>query len=74
MFTKSETTDVGIRCGRCNKYLAELASRPWRILCARCGHTNIGAVRPAPAAPVAPIVPEKPVRRRRRPRRTAARG
>jgi len=39
MYTKGDT-DTGVRCARCNKLLAEQATRPWRIRCARCGHTN----------------------------------
>lgn len=68
------TTDSGIRCGRCHKLLAEVASRPWRITCVRCGHTNTGALRDPPPAEVidAPPPPAAktaaPQRRRRRSR------
>ncbi len=61
-------TDVGIRCCRCNKLLAERASRPWRITCARCGMRNervrltpIDELKPGPQPAVKPRV-----RRRRK--------
>lgn len=28
------------RCWRCKKFLAVLVTRPWEIICARCGATN----------------------------------
>ena len=33
-------TDNMPRCYRCNALLAELASRPWRIICRRCKARN----------------------------------
>jgi len=43
------STDHAVRCGGCNKMLAEMVSRPWRIRCPRCKETNesieVGAAR-----------------------------
>lgn len=36
-------TDHNIRCHRCNKLLAEFASRPWSIRCLRCKAPNRGS-------------------------------
>lgn len=74
--TRGLQTDNGIRCARCHKLLAEKASRPWRITCVRCGHTNNKTLRdePPPAADAEPIreasvkPPLTPKRRRRRSR------
>lgn len=32
--------DVDARCWRCNRLLAELLTRPWRIKCSRCKAPN----------------------------------
>jgi hypothetical protein len=32
--------DEQIRCSKCDKLLAELATRPWRIKCVRCKSVN----------------------------------
>lgn len=61
-----QIADLEIRCFSCNKFLAEMAGRPWRIRCGRCKATNISAKvqapvikRPPPAAPdVAPPAPK----------------
>jgi phage FluMu protein Com len=33
-------TDENIRCWRCNKLLASMATQPWRLVCPRCKALN----------------------------------
>lgn len=80
-------TDKSIRCARCQKLLAESATRPWHIRCVRCGHANskkpchpVDEPRPEPSpvrkpepevAQTKPETAQKPKRTVRRRRRLA---
>ena len=42
-------TDNRPRCGQCNKLMAELLTRPWKIRCGRCKTVWVADVlKPAP--------------------------
>lgn len=34
-------TDENVKCWRCERLLAEVVSRPWRIKCGRCKAVNV---------------------------------
>lgn len=34
------TSDKAPRCRSCRKKLAEILTRPWRVVCPRCGEVN----------------------------------
>ena len=36
-------TRIKVRCGRCARLLAEMATAPWRIKCSRCKAVNESA-------------------------------
>jgi len=44
VFARGVETDLEVRCHRCNRLLAEMVSRPWRIKCSRCKATNQAGV------------------------------
>jgi DNA-directed RNA polymerase subunit RPC12/RpoP len=52
-------SDNCLRCARCNKKLAEKVTRPWRIQCVRCSHTNLSERSMNPKAP--PGLPRLPL-------------
>jgi phage FluMu protein Com len=33
-------TDTSVRCWRCDRLLAEVVGRPWRLTCSRCKAVN----------------------------------
>ena len=72
----SRTIDMHVRCSRCHKLLAEMASRPWRIICVRCGHANLGQLRNAPpvelSQPEILTASQGPVTKRRTRKRSRA--
>jgi phage FluMu protein Com len=41
-YGRGAVSDADVRCWRCDKLLAELVSRPWRIRCRFCKAVNKG--------------------------------
>lgn len=39
-YGRSAQTDEKPRCWRCNRLLAELLTRPWKVTCSRCKAIN----------------------------------
>jgi phage FluMu protein Com len=40
LHSTSTKTDIRPKCWRCERVLAELASRPWRFMCSKCKAIN----------------------------------
>lgn len=41
-YGRGAVTENDVRCWRCDKLLAEMVSRPWRIRCRACKAINKG--------------------------------
>lgn len=40
-YGRGATADEKPRCWRCERLLAEMVTRPWRIVCSRCKASNV---------------------------------
>lgn len=49
-YGRGATTDEAPRCWRCNRLLALMLTRPWKMSCPRCKALNQDAARGEPGA------------------------